>query len=264
MFSNDVNTAVDCFRPLLKRLNIKNDVRANIRPTCLIEVPELDFLGQVNWTLATIREKATDSSCGRLITRYRTEHNCIQSIIYLDETLYCDTPIARKKRRIVAVHEFCHFAASVYAYMTDKNKFIKAISEKRDNKVGDIWNEDVSFLYRLLNESEKNSDTNETINTFQHSQHAHFFLGMEDIGISYTDLYLNLLFSRGAFEEFFDFERQKQFFSLWLSDKRQNALELYDKTIIEAAAQKWVPEQFAISQAHEWLADYIRKPIKLP
>jgi hypothetical protein len=133
MFSTDVNTAVDCFRPLLKRLNIRNDSRKDMRPTCLIEVPELDFLGQVNWTLAIIREKVTDSSCGRLITRYRAEHNCIQSIIYLDETLYYDTPIARKKRRIVAVHEFCHFAASVYAYMTDKNNCIKAIEEKRES-----------------------------------------------------------------------------------------------------------------------------------
>ncbi|MDR2111080.1 MAG: hypothetical protein LBP32_07215 [Spirochaetaceae bacterium] len=260
MFFSDVDTAVNCFRPLVKKLKIRTT--GGYEPsTCLIEVPELDFLGPVNWTLALVREKTTDSSCGRLITRYRKEHDCIQSIIYLDETLFFNTDISRGKRKIVALHEFCHFAACVYAYMADKEKFIKMIAERRNHKIGDIFNADVSTLYRLLNESEKDSEADKTINTFQHSQHAHFFLGVEAIGISYTDLFLNLLFSRGAFEEFFDLEKQREFFTLLRANKRTEAMNLYRNTAHAAAVEKWIPEKFALEQAREWLREYLRNPI---
>lgn len=147
--------------------------------------------------------------------------------------------------------------------IVDKNKFIKIIEEKRNAEMGYICDPDVGLLYRMLDESEKDIDTDETINTFQHSQHAHFFLGIEEIEISYTDLFLNLLFSRGAFEEFFDLEKQKEFFNLWRSNHRSDALSLYNATIQEAAKEKWVPEKFAKTQALEWLKDYIRNPMMI-
>ncbi|MDR2210796.1 MAG: hypothetical protein LBO65_04920, partial [Spirochaetaceae bacterium] len=65
--------------------------KRNKLPICLIEVPELDFLGQIIWTLA----------------------------------LKHDTRVSNKKREIVALHEFCHFAACIYAYIADKDKFIR-------------------------------------------------------------------------------------------------------------------------------------------
>jgi hypothetical protein len=257
MFTKRVDSAVDCFRPLLKKLKIREDPTGK-RPIALIEVPELDFLG-LPWTLTIIKEKNNDSSLGKLVTRYRAHHDNIQSIIFLDNTLYYDSPISHVKRRIVAVHEFCHFIACIYAYTADKDKFLEIIKNRRDANVGDIWNPDVQILYKLLTESR--NDTEKTLNGFEHTQHTHFYMGVENILISYTELFLNLLFSRGAFEEFFDLEKQKQFFNLWRSEKRSDALQLYDTTIGEAAAEKWVPLEFARSQAMEWLKSYIRNPI---
>jgi hypothetical protein len=247
-------------RPLVKKLKIRTTT-GHDQPVHLIEVPELDFLGQINWTLALVQEKTHDSSSGRLITRYRKEHDCIQSIIYLDKTLFYDTLASNRKRKVVTLHEFCHFAACIYAYLADKSKFIKTIEEKRNTAIDYICDPDVSLLCRMLDESEKDTDIDETINTFQHSQHTHFFLGIEAIEISYTDLFLNLLFSKGAFEEFFDLEKQREFFKLWCSDRRSDALHLYSTTIQEAAKGKWVSEKFAKNQALEWLKDYIRNPI---
>jgi hypothetical protein len=262
MFSKNVNTAVDCFRPLVKKLKIRTTT-GHDQPVHFIEVPELDFLGQINWTLALVQEKTEHSSSGRLITRYRKEHDCIQSIIYLDKTLFYDTLPSQRKRKIVALHEFCHFAACVYAYIADKNKFIRKIEERRNTEMDYICDPGVSVLCRMLDESEKDTDIDETINTFQHSQHVHFFLGIEEIEISYTDLFLNLLFSRGAFEEFFDLEKQKEFFNLWRSDHRSDAISLYNVTVQKAAEEKWVPEKFARNQALEWLKDYIRNPMMI-
>jgi hypothetical protein len=72
-----------------------------------------------------------------------------------------------------------------------------------------------------------------------------------------------LLFSRGAFEEFFNFEKQKEFFNLWRTEKRSEAIGLYNTIIQEAATEKWVPEKFARDQAFEWLPKYIRNPMMI-
>jgi len=87
-------------------------------------------------------------------------------------------------------------------------------------------------------------------------------MGLEKIDISYTDLYLNLLFSKGAFEEFFDIDNQKIFYQLWKGDKRQEAIDLYYRLAKEAAIAKWVPEQFALDQADGWIKDYIQYPLR--
>jgi len=68
-FYDDVGTAVDCFRPLIKKLAIRTDVDFE-RTVHLMEVPELDFLGLENWSIVLMREKLPNSQlCGRLVTR---------------------------------------------------------------------------------------------------------------------------------------------------------------------------------------------------
>jgi hypothetical protein len=87
-------------------------------------------------------------------------------------------------------------------------------------------------------------------------------MGIEKIDISYTDLYLNLLFSKGAFEEFFDIDNQKKFYQLWKGNKRQEAIDLYYSLAKKAAEAKWVPEQFALDQTDGWIKNYIQNPLK--
>jgi hypothetical protein len=260
VFFKNVDTAVDCLRPVLKGLDIRKafDFEKTIR---LIGIPELDFLNLENWTLAVIREKSPDKQCGRLVTRYRKQQDLFQCIIYLDDTLFLETEPSRMKRKIVAVHEFTHFAACIYAYSRDKSQFITTLEQRLDSAIDEIFNPEVTVLYHLL--KDKKPQESETLDTFKHIQHAHFQLGLEKIELSYTDLYLNLLFSRGAFEEFFELDKQKQFYHLWRDNERQQALDLYHDLVKQAAREKWIPEQFASDQADEWIKGYIQNPIQV-
>jgi len=250
---------VDCFRPLAKKLAVREDIEFE-RTVPLIEIPELDFLGLENWSIVLMKEKVPNSQLmGRLVSRYRKPQNLFQHIIYLNEPLFYDTDIAKVKRKIVFIHEFTHFAARIYAYSTNRDKYIDSLKPRLDTTIEEIFNPDVSTLYRLL--KDKESKDEDPYNTFRHSQHTHFYMKLEKIDISYTDLYLNLLFSKGAFEEFFDINNQKRFYQLWKSNKRQEAIDLYDSLAKKAAKAKWVPEQFALDQADSWIKDYIQNPL---
>ena len=258
-FYSIVDTAVDCLRPLVKKLAIRENFDFE-RTVHLIEIPELDFLNLDNWSIILMREKLPNSQpCGRLVTRYRKEQDLFQYIIYLDETLFNNTEPSRMKRKIVFIHEFTHFAARIYAFSTNKEKYVNSLEQRLDTTIDEIFNPDVSTLYHLL--KDKESRAVDPYNTFKHSQHAHFYLGQEKIDLSYTDLYLNLLFSKGAFEEFFDMDNQKKFYQLWKNNKRTEAIDLYFNLTKEAAKVKWVPEQFAVDQTDSWLIDYIKKPL---
>jgi len=258
-FYTEVDTAVDCFRPLVKKLSVREDINFE-RTIRLIEIPELDFLGLENWTIILMREKLTNSQlCGRLVTRYRKRQNLFQYIIYLNEPLFYDTEPARIKRKIVFIHEFTHFAARIYAYSTDRERYINSLERTLDTTIDEIFNPDVSNLYHVL-ENRKSKDT-DSFNAFKHSHHSHFYLGIEKIDLSYTDLYLNLLFSKGAFEEFFDIDNQKKFYQLWKNNKRTEAVGLYYNLAMNAAKVKCVPEQFALDQADSWIKSYIQNPL---
>jgi hypothetical protein len=258
-FFKSIDAAVDCFRPLVKKLSVREDFNFE-RTVNLIEMPELDFLGGLEWSISLVRENLPNTGlCGRLVTRYRRQQNFFQYFIYLNEPLFQDTESARMKRKIVFIHEFTHFAACLYAYSTNKDRFISSLENKLDNIMDEIFNPDVTTLYHLLKEKEpKDIDP---LSTIKYIQHTHFYLGIEKIELSYTDLYLNLLFSKGAFEEFFDEDNQKKFYKLWNSGSRSEAVDLYYNLAKEAATAKWVPEQFALDQAEGWIINYIQKPL---
>ena len=258
-FFSNIDIAVDCFRPLVKKLSSRKDFDFE-RTVNLIEIPELDFLGGLEWSISLVKENLPNTElCGRLVTRYRSQQNFFQYIIFLNEPLFQDTEPARMKRKIVFMHEFTHFAACLYAYSTNKDQFFNSLEHRLNNTIDEIFNPDVTTLYHLLKEKEpKDVDP---LSTIKYIQHTHFYLGIEKIELSYTDLYLNLLFSRGAFEEFFDIDNQKTFYQLWKSGKRSDAVDLYYNLAKEAAAVKWVPEQFALDQAEGWIKDYIQNPL---
>ena len=48
---------------------------------------------------------------------------------------------------------------------------------------------------------------------------------------------------------------------MWKSGKRSDAVDLYYNLAKEAAAAKWVPEQFALDQAEGWIKNYIQNPL---
>jgi hypothetical protein len=143
-FYEDVNTAVDCFRPLVKKLSVRENIDRE-RTIRLIEIPELDFLGLENWTIVLMKENISNSQlCGRLVTRYRKQQNLFQYYIYLNEPLFYDTEPAKIKRKIVFIHEFTHFAACVYAYSANKDHFIKSLEHRLNNTIDEIFNPDVT------------------------------------------------------------------------------------------------------------------------
>lgn len=258
-FSKDVGTAVDCFRPLLKKLRIREDLGlGDERAVYFMEVPELDFLNLDRWTIVLKREKLPDL-CGRLITRYIETQDVFQHVVFLNDHLFYDTLPARMKRRMVIVHEFTHIAANIYAYSENPGLFFSAIKEKVFEVIDDLGNDDVSMMYKILRG--KDSGGEDELRTLKINRHSHFYIGPEKIGLSYTDLYLNLLFSKGAFEEYFDSKKQKEFHSLIRAGNREDALDLYRKIVKEVAAAEWVPESFAMAQADGWLKKYIQTPI---
>jgi hypothetical protein len=260
---NDVDTAVKCFRPLLKKLAIKKDFKDK-RIIYLMEVlkqndiPELKSLGLENWSITLIKEKPKDAKAyGRLVTRYRKEQDFFQYIIYLNEDLFFNSKAARKKRKIVFTHEFTHFAAHVYAFSTDKVKYIDNLGKKFENTMGEIFDPEVSELFHLL-ENKEMKDV-DSYYTFKDSQHTHFYMNIEKIDISYTELYYNLLFSKEDFEEYFNPENKEKFYQLCKDGKHEAAMDLYHDLVKKAAETEWIPEQFAINQADNWIINYIKK-----
>ena len=258
-FYSDIDTAVACLRPLLKQLRIREDI-SDDRRVSLIEIPELGFLNMENWTLSLVREKSLNPMlCGRLVARYRKPHNLFQFIIYLNETLFYKTESSKMKRKVVTIHEFTHFVAYLYSFSANENQSIESLENRLDNTIEEIFNPDVSTLLDLL--SKKEPKKKNDLTTFKHSQHTHFHTGLEKINISYTDLYLNLLFSKGSLEEFFDIKKQKEFYRLWKTNKRSEALDFYHNLVKLAAKEKWIPVEFALNQADEWIIEYIRNPL---
>jgi len=258
-FSKDVGTAVDCFRPLLKRLRVKEDIELNSdRTVYFMEIRELDFLNLDRWSIVLTREKVPDL-CGRLIARHIEPQDLFQYHVFLNDHLFYDTPPANEKRRIVIAHEFTHIAANIYAYSEDPSLFLAASEKKLNEALDDIGNEEVSLMYRLLRN--KGSAEAGEFGMLKTNKHSHYFVGPEKIGFSYTDLFLNLLFSKGAFEEYFNLQKQKEFHNLWRNGQQEKALDLYHKTAEEAAAGEWVSKPFARDQVDGWLKKYIQTPI---
>jgi len=247
----DVDAAVDYLRPLLKKLCIRENFRGE-KDVYTAEIPELDFLNLGNCKITVIRERLPNATlCGQLIVRYRPEHNLLQFIIYLNEHLFFNEDAAKKNRKIVAVHEFNHIAAHLFAYSTDKDKYFSTLKHRFNNTIDEIHKTDVTSLRNYLDDK-----SFEELDVHSQIHHTHFALGPEIIEISYTDLYYNLLFSKGAFEEYFDLKNQRKFFSLWEKNDRGEAVKMYRRLVIEAAEEKWVPKQFALDQAFEWLIKY--------
>ena len=172
-FSKDVGTAVDCFRPLLKKLRVKEDIEpGNERAVYFMEVPELDFLNLDRWTIVLKREKLPDL-CGRLITRYIEPQDIFQHVVFLNDHLFYDTLPARMKRRMVIVHEFTHIAANIYAYSENPDLFFNAIKGKVNEVIDDLGNDDVSLMYKILRG--KDSGGEDDYRTLKINRHSHFF-----------------------------------------------------------------------------------------
>lgn len=255
MIVKDIDAVVDYLHPLLKKLNIQDSFRGE-KDVYAIEIPALDFLNLDNCKITVIRERLPNPTlCGQLLVRYRPEHDLLQFMVYLNEHLFFNEDIPRKNRRIVAVHEFTHIAAHLFAYSADKDKYFSTLEHRLNNTIDDIHKTDVSSLRNYLDE--KNY---EELDVHRNINHAHFALGPEIMEISYTDLYYNLMFSKKDFKEHFDLKNQKKFFRLWEKNERKEAVKMYRHLVIEAAEKKWVSTRFALDQAFEWLIKYTQNP----
>lgn len=255
----NVDAAVDCLRPLFKRLSIKENPFSE-KIVYTVEIPELDVFNLGNCSIIVTRERLTDSSLsGQSIVRYDEPNKYLRIFINLNEHLFFNEEESKKNRRIVATHEFTHVAAHLFAYSenVDKDKYFKILEKKFPNTIDEIHRTDVNSL-RDYFDNKKNME----FNIHSHIQHSHFALESDTIGLSFTDLYYALLFSKGTFEEYFDLENQNKFYNLWQKGERNKAVNMYREIVMKAAEEEWVSKQFAMDQAFDWLKKYTQNPIK--
>jgi len=177
------------------------------------------------------------------------------------------------------MHEFTHIAAHINAFSTNKEEYIASLEREFESKIDEIYKLDVNKFYHLL-EDQKTTEVdpnNILMQSLTYSQHTDFYLGLEKINISYTDLYLNLLFSKEDFEEFFNDDKKKEFFELLKNENSKNskssksskeskkplkAMDMYRQLVKNAAKAEWVPEKFAINKADVWLDNYVKNFFK--
>jgi acyl carrier protein phosphodiesterase len=246
--NSDLEKAVAFFRPILKELDIKNHASIG-KPVLLGSVlfPNLKEVKSIRkWTITILKTDLIDSRA-KFISQYDRASGIMQNYIILDKVLYVEAKVPNITRKAVAVHEFCHFLALLYACITVSEGIFQEILKNRLSKIVDVLtNEQTLKLYRLLNKVRQFSDE---FASFEQTRDDHFRLYCEDLELSYTDLFRNFLLSRQLFDEYFINHDKEVFYNLLRGGQTQDALDLYFNIASTIAEEKWLSKEFADSQA---------------
>jgi hypothetical protein len=197
----------------------------------------------------------------KFISQYHKTTGIMACYIIMDETCFIEAKVLNEIRKAVAVHEFCHFLALIYASISTTEENLRERLKERLSKVIDnLTNEQVIKLYQLL--SKQNPFSDDEFSTFELTRDDHFRLNCENLDLSYSDLFKNFLLSRQMFEEFFDKENKERFYGLLKQDKTQEALDVYLDVTKRIAQEKWLSERFAINQAIDILMKFYLNELK--
>jgi hypothetical protein len=259
-FSNDLEKAVAYFRPVLQRLSIREESAVGC-PVFLSSFPHLWHLNNSEkWVITLLKTNLGDNIRAKFISQYHKTTGIMECYIILDEICFITAKVPNEIRKAIAVHEFCHFLALLYASISTTEENLRERLKIRLSKiVDDLTNDHVIKLYQLLNEIRPLSDE---FSDFELTRDDHFRLNCENLDLSYSDLFKNFLFSRQMFDEFFDKGKRKRFFTLLENDKIKEALDVFFEIAKTIAKEKWLPERFAENQAIDILMKFYLNELK--
>jgi len=252
---NNLEYAVDYFRPILQRLRIRHEASVGT-PVFLASFPQLWTLSNINkWVITIIKTNLNDTNCkAKFLSQYHKNSGIMECYMVLDDVFFKKGVASNEIRKAIAVHEFCHFLALVYASISTTEELLQEKLRERLSRIVDVLtDEQVLKLYQLLNKVKPFSDD---FSNFEQTKDDHFRLNCEDLDLSYTDLFKNFLLSRQMFDEYFSQKDKEEFDRLLKSGKAQDASDLYFNIAKKIAGEKWLPESFAINQAVDILMKF--------
>jgi len=257
--TSNLGSAVVCFRPILQRLRIRHGDSVGV-PVFLASFPQLWGFNNISkWVITILKTNLVDSKA-KFFSQYHKNSGIMECYIILDEIFFVEAKVPKETRKAVAIHEFCHFLALIYAGISTTEEVLQNKLRERLSKIVDaLTNEQVLKLYQLLNEVPIFKDD---FSTFEQTKDDHFRLDCEDLDLSYTDLYKNFLLSKWMFDDYFFKKDKEKFFSLLQSGKTQDALDLYLGIARKIAREKWLPEKFALNQAIDILLKFYLTELK--
>jgi len=251
--NTDLVCAIDYFRPILQSLQIRRGAVGF--PVFLQSFPHLWSINNSGkWGLTVLKTKLVDSKA-KFISKYYPNSGLMMCYIILDDSCFINARTTNELRKMVVVHEFCHFLALLYACTSNTEEvFQKNLKSRLSKIIDELTNDNVSKLIRLLNNT--NIFNEEEFSIFEQTRDSHFRLNYENLDLNYTELFRNFLLSRQMFDEFFSREDRENFSNLLKSGNAQEAFDLYVNIAKRIAHDKWLPEKFALSQAVYILTNY--------
>jgi hypothetical protein len=260
-FIYDLESAIDCFFPILKSLQIKEDIDNNSMSVCLSYFPYLKEIDSIKkWEIVILKANLCNEDNAAIFILKLNDPQFKDSkmicYIVIDRIFYIRNEKARvihEKRMIIAVHEFMHFLSYIYARLRNTPKaFLKILNERLSKKIDSLNNKEIFELYKTFDEiSQSDNFTNS-----KHTRDKHFRLGIDDTPLNYTDIYRNLMLSHQLFDDYFSEQDKEKFSSLWREKKYGKALEFYENVAKRVAQEEWITEKFAIRQASYILREY--------
>ena len=259
----DLQLAVSLFSPILHSLQVMNESHVGI-PVPLSLFPHLSSYGPSNWSekwmIVILRRKFTDPN-SRSISMAQYRDGKMTYFIILHDELYANSRSAREMRKIVVVHEFCHFVAFAYACICSMTEeaLLANLKERLPMAINKMTDKDIVKLYQFLSFIKVFDDD---YSHFEQVTDNHFRLGYEDLGFDYGDLFKNFIMPFQMFDSYFSHENKDKFIKLYRSDGKVNeALSLYIGIVIEIAKKEWLPEKFALNRALFFLREYYIKEL---
>lgn len=257
-FTKNLEDAVTYFRPVLQRLGIRQGSWGT--PVFLASFPHLWNLNNIGkWVITVLKANMGDNRA-KFVSQWHKSTGIMECYIILDEACFVEAKVPNEIRKAVAVHEFCHFLALIYATISATEETLHQRLQERLSKVIDeLTNDQVIKLYQLLNKIRLFGDE---FSTFEQTRDDHFRLNCENMDLSYSDLFKNFLLSRQMFDEFFGKEDRTRFFDLLKHDRTDEAYNMYIEIAKTIARKKWLTEKFAINQSIDILINFYLNELK--
>jgi len=262
-FTYDLESAIDCFLPVLEHLQIKEDISDNPETVCLSHFRNLKNIEIINkWEIIILKAdlkadlKNNDRTAKFILSSVDPElkDSMLKCFIVIDKIYYLKNENCKsvnETRVIIAVHEFMHFLSFVFLRLhNSRTVFLKILKERLSEKINYLL-KDTLELYKFFNEIRLIDDFDS-----DQTRDKHFRLEKDDPPLNYRELYRNLMLPLQLFDKHFSKEEKEEFSSLWKRQGYREAIELYKSIAIRVAREEWITEKFAIHQAFELLKKY--------